>query len=703
MAVRPRSRPRSSRTLREAIERDAITAQPVNSVYPAVCAECTVVTAIQAVRRTRVILAVAGTGQAVAWGSAAGLLVLAVLAFAARLFPSVANASDWHIVAAIMAGLITGGTLLWRSRRLLSTDRVALWLEERIPTLEYTLVTAIDARYQQPPGGIEAAVARAPIGAEASRALWKSLLPALGAALIGAALLYVSPMSASGGRLFGARPGFGTGAAVPAGSRLDDLRVRLIPPAYTGQSATSLDDPSSIAGLSGSRIVVSGDGSAAGVTASVGPSATTVSANGGRWSVSMVMPQKPAALSLSDRSYERIIVLEPRADHPPRIVLTSPARDTTMRAARLVLNLSATATDDIGLRGAWFEYLVTTGSGEIFSARTINTPIVTFGGARTGSINATLDLASLKLSQGDIVSIRAITHDVNTLSGPGIGTSDTRTFRIARDNEYDSVAVDAAAPPPVDSSAISQRMLIQMTEQLVKEERTLTRAELVKRSTEIGDLEDRIRKKVESILYQRVEEESGTEGDTHAEGEGIESEAHSDEVEAVPNANLKEAHNALWQAVRSLQIAEPAPALPPMRIALKALDRARLANRLYLRGVPPPIVVDLARVRMTGKEKGSASTRTPRTAADSLRAGLDRRFNDALEMIQRSPDGAARAFTLLRVDALSDAPAFASALSEAIDAFRKGRDATTPLLRARRALAGDPRAVSGLPSWSGGW
>ncbi|MBA3342795.1 MAG: hypothetical protein H0T48_13290 [Gemmatimonadaceae bacterium] len=661
-------------------------------------------TAIQTVRRTRATLALAGAGQAVAWGSAAGFFLLAALAFAAKLFPSVANASGWPIVAAIVSGLITSGALLWRSRHVVSPDRVALWLEERIPGLEYSLVTAMDPRYRHLSGGIEAAVARAPIGHETSRALWKALLPGLAAVFAAAALLYVSPLSSSGAGLFGARRGFGTAAEVPAGSRLEGLRVRVIPPAYTGQSAVSLDDPSSISGLPASRIVVSGAGPQAGITASVATSTARAAAAGGRWSVSIVMPPKPAALTLRDRVFERIIVLEPRADRPPRIVLTAPARDTTMRVARFVVDLSATATDDIGLRGAWFEYLVTTGAGEIFSARTINTPLVVFGGARTGSMNAILDLASLKLGQGDVVSIRAITHDVNTLSGPGIGTSDTRTFRIARDNEYDSVAVDAAAPPPVDSSAISQRMLIQMTEQLVKDQRNLARAELVRRSTEIGDLEDRIRKKVEAILYQKVEEEGeNTEGEGEPPQPHIEAHAHSDQVEAVANADLKEAHNALWQAVRSLQIAEPAPALPPMRIALKALDRARLANRLYLRGVPPRIVVDLQRVRMTGKEKGSASTRTPRTAADSLRERLDRRFSEALEMIQRSPEGAVRAFTLLRVDALSEAPAFASALSEAIDAFRNGRDATNPLLRARRALAGDPRAVPGLPSWSGDW
>jgi hypothetical protein len=415
------------------------------------------------------------------------------------------------------------------------------------------------------------------------------------------------------------------------------------------------------------------------------------------------MPAKPAALTLRDRSFDRIIVLDPKADNPPRIVLSSPVRDTTLRAPQMVLHLDASANDDIGLSGGYFEYLISTGSGEVFSARTITTPVIRFNGSTRGNLSATLDLASLKLNQGDVVSIRAIAQDVNTLSGPGLATSDTRTFRIARADEYDSVAVDAAAPLPVDTAAMSQRMLIMMTEKLVKEQKKITRAELVKRSGQIGDLEDKIRKRVHEILYEieggGEEAEAGAAPDPTATLEGEE----SDNIRAVQNPDLFEAYQQLWAAVRSLQIAEPEPALPPMRLALKALDRARLANRLYLRGIPPKVIVDLARVRMTGKEKGTANTRTPRTPADSARADLERRFGIAIEMLPRGSTAAIREFTMLQVEGLSTSPAFATALGEAIDAFRKGRDATLPLLRARRALSGDPTGTPGLPSWSGGW
>jgi hypothetical protein len=123
---------------------------------------------------------------------------------------------------------------------------------------------------------------------------------------------------------------------------------------------------------------------------------------------------------------------------------------------------------------------------------------------------------------------------------------------------------------------------------------------------------------------------------------------------------------------------------------------------LYLRGTPPKIIVDLQRVRLSGKEKGSANVRTPRSFADSVRVRLSARFNNAIDLIGKQPARALTELALIRVEALSAAPDFAAALGEATDAIRGRRDATIALLRARRALDGAPQATPGLPLWSGG-
>jgi hypothetical protein len=662
-------------------------------------------TAIERVIRTQRVLGAAALAQALGWGVASALLIMAAISFAALLRPELGRNEGSIAVIAAGIGILIAAGLLWRSRHFASRNRVALWIEERIPSLHYSLVTAMEHSSSPFARGMEAEVERQDVGKVTIRSLRQSTYPALGALVIAGLLLYVSPSAAFGrSGLFSRLRTGGTSTGAPAGSRLERLEVRVIPPAYTGERPTTLDDPASVRALIGSRISVEGRGSPDGITSSVSGSAQDVRDTDNGWSVSLTMPVRPSALTLKDREHERIIVLDPRADSPPKIALTSPLRDTTLRSARLVVQLNANATDDIGLRGAYFEYLITTGSGEIFSARTVNTPVVTFGGARSGSISATIDLGSLKLNEGDVVSIRAIAQDGNTLTGPGLATSDTRTFRIARADEYDSVAVDAAGPLPVDTAAMSQRVLIAMTEKLVREMKRIPRAELVRRSGQIGDLEDKIRKRVEEILYQI---EGGEEGEESAGGAPPDpaeaAEEHSEQVQHVQNPDLFEAFNALWAAVRSLQIAEPDSALPPMRVALKALDRARLANRLYLRGIPPKVIVDIARVRLSGKEKGSRSTRSPAGPADSVRMSLERRFNEAVELIPARPAEAVRALTLMQVEAISVSAQVASALGEAIEAFRRGRDATLPLLRARRALSGDPSGLPGLPAWTGGW
>jgi hypothetical protein len=648
------------------------------------------VTTAERVSRVQRVMATGVIAYALIWGVAASLGVLAITVL---LHPWLGRTGDPRRTPAIIELFVVTSLMLWRARHVVSRQRVTLWLEEKLPDLQYSLVTALDPAAGAARHELDARVARENLQGITLEALRKKLTPAVVALVLMAALLYISPAA------HGGRPGLGAvlgNAAAPssrvAGSRLEMLTAEIAPPAYARQRTQRIDDPESIAALVGSTITIRGPGGPTGVTALLGDQVIRVSDASDKWIARVTMPSTPQALRLSDRGYDRVIVLERRTDQQPKVVLVAPVHDTTLRTPKLVTTLRAELTDDVGLDDAWFEYLISSGSGETFTGRTINTPTERLGASRTGSLTATLDLSSLKLGQGDVLSIRAIARDFNTLSGPGTGTSDTRTIRIARADEYDSLSVEAAAPAPVDSSAMSQRMLIMMTETLVKKEKSLARAEWVKQSSDIGAMEDRIRKRVYDILY----EQDSPEGPSDTE------EAES-EIHAIRNPDLKEAYDALWQAVRSLQIAEPREALPPMRIALKALDRARLAKRLYLRGAQPKIIVDLERVRLTGKEKGSSSTRTPRSFADSARVRLADRFDAALDLIRSSPRRAMSELALMRADALTSSPAFASALGEATAAMRAGRDATTALVRARRALEISPRGESGLPVWSGGW
>jgi hypothetical protein len=180
---------------------------------------------------------------------------------------------------------------------------------------------------------------------------------------------------------------------------------------------------------------------------------------------------------------------------------------------------------------------------------------------------------------------------------------------------------------------------------------------------------------------------------------------HGDETPVVAvNRPLLEAYNAMWDAGRELEVGEPDDALPHMRAALEAIQRARTAERIYLRGRAPAVIVDLARVRLAGKRDGlDPAPLRPRSDPRAPSTRRQARFHAALDRIAEQDPTAADTLALLRLDALADDPALATAIGAAIDALRAGRDATDALVRARRMLAGESAPRRTLPAWSDLW
>ncbi len=167
------------------------------------------------------------------------------------------------------------------------------------------------------------------------------------------------------------------------------------------------------------------------------------------------------------------------------------------------------------------------------------------------------------------------------------------------------------------------------------------------------------------------------------------------------NKPLLEAYNAMWDAAVGLEQGEPDRALPHMRRALAAIQKARQAERLYLRGAPPSVVIDIDKARLKGKDKGSSSARRSLTVSDSAANARADRFARLVELAGRDPRASADSLLLLRIDALTDAPAFAAALGDAVAAIRAGKSdaATSALARARRVLAGPPIVRDTLGRW----
>jgi hypothetical protein len=500
----------------------------------------------------------------------------------------------------------------------------------------------------------------------------------------------------------------------------------VVPPAYTGQRAIDRGDVNAVVAVSGSAIELTGDGAVPEARlATVGATdarPVTATAIGGDWRVRVVASDAPATVQLSRGGRTRLLVIEGHADSVPVVTLEQPTRDSVFREAKGQLPLAASAVDDIGLASARFELLVSSGEGERFTVRSVTLGAATWptpSGQRRATIRGTLDLAALQLLPGDVVHLRAIARDGHPAATREFGTSETRAFRIARATEYDSVAVEPAPPPEVDKSLLSQRMLLLLTEKLDTQQSRLARADMLRESLKLARDQARLRLAVGDVVFQRLSGESSAEhahyaGDGHDHGvdqqggklvinpagtTGMLEEGNDSPVIAI-NQPLLEAYNAMWDAGRALEQGDPHGAIPPMQRALEAIERSRAASRVYLRGRPPQVIVDIAKVRLAGKDTGSTSGRSDRGALPTRVGQRDARLVRAAQLLPTARDAARDSLALLRVEALGDAPAFAAAVARVLEAVDRGGDATDAVVGARRVLGNVVRTPG--PGWSRG-
>lgn len=714
------------------------------------------------VESTRRSLVATLATRAVLWGAASGLATLGLLiAVASRRGAAVSPASG--LAAALVAAAVAA--LLLRPVRRLTVPRVALWIEERVPTLQYALVTAVDPAGDIGPAlpSLERRLEHVSWVGETRRAAARAMQRPLVGVVLGAVLIVLARRipAATAMSVHGTPSGTSSSAPVPATSPFARLAATVRAPAYAGGKTVRIESPASITALVGSVVTLDAPGTGADISIDVGELRGAVQSANGRWTAAFTVGPRPTLVRLRHSAGERIIALEPRLDSVPSVRLLAPLRDTVMRVARGSMPLSADVHDDIGLVSGAFEYIVSSGEGESFKFRSGTLGTKQLSGSATGSLTGSLSLDGLNLKPGDLVHIRAVARDGNNVSGPGVGASETRVLRVARAGEYDSIAVEGAPPPEADKSLISQRMLILLTERLDKRRPRLTRETLLSESRTISRDQTRLRKRVGDIIFQRLgddpsgehghgpdEEEPGVDStqpklDTivvdsagraarragraarevaaadsadsaraallraasAATGTGNEIlDFEGDETPVVAiNRPLLEAYNAMWEASRELDQGETGKALPPMRRALEAIQRARQAERIYLRGKAPAVVVDLARVRLTGKEQGQTSQRAPRAPLDPAAARRAERLSDAIALATTSPAAAIDSLVLLRVESIEAAPELARALADAVEAMRANRDATGLLSRARRVAEGGVRGSNGIGAWSGVW
>ncbi|HET7551339.1 MAG TPA: hypothetical protein VFK04_08610 [Gemmatimonadaceae bacterium] len=643
------------------------------------------------VQRARATLIVTVAVSALVWAAAAagGMLLLASLA---DLWVALSLSARRFILPTVTIGAVgVGALVLWRGRHSYSLSRVALFIEERVPALQYALVTALDAAGQPGAAALERRVAsvnpRGALRPPVARAL---IVPALVLTLVLVALI-ITPAGALE-RVLHPRPG--DSLLHPAvrellASRLSPIAVRVEPPTYTRRAAHDLDDPSSVQALIGSRITVRGRGAAAGAAdslgAQLGDSTWNMAIEGDTWSAGATMPAKPAALRIVDREYDRLLVLEPIIDEPPAVVLKTPARDTTYQEGKGRLVLTAEVKDDIGLSHAHFELLHTSGGGEGFETKRTVTGSRGLGNMTAATIRAVVQLDTMHLGPGDVLNVRAIAWDGNDVTGPGKGESDTRTIRIYDPARKDTVNVNPAVAAALDTSILSQRMLIMRADTLKAHKSTLDAEDFVGKALDLGVRQGDLRNKVLSIVYDLE----------HVQGVGFVGETPSSKL-------LKQAADAMLEASTELRIASLSTALPHMWRALRLLQKARNNKRYWLRGLLLNKPVEVDRVRLTGTDPASVADRHARDHADDPRGSLLTRVDRAMILVDTARAVGTDSLKMILVDALVDAKDVTDPLRAAIDALKVGEDPRAPLLQVRRRLQRATNADSTLSDWTGG-
>lgn len=570
--------------------------------------------------------------------------------------------------------LLGGGFLAFCIHRIVrppAPRRFALLAEERIPALQNRLLTAFDLADGVPEG----VVGRAFL-AEAERTMRdvgvQGVAPAhvripsmiLGGSLAVAATFalafpsaaaeawtrWMDPADAYASRWQEVRAETLPNVEAPPVPLFDELRWTVQPPAYAGLAAQDGrgDDP--ISALPGSRIRIRSrfpdrwDGVRAGA---IGGAALPVRRAGGEWIVEYLMPADARGLSLEAMADggvvdRRIVPLAPLPDQPPDVQLLEPREDMVLASGAGRITLRATAADDYGVGTFDVHWTHSRGSGESYEF--VEGDWAFSRVSRNGKTSAgelVVDLGTLKLQPGDIMHIRAVARDRNNVTGPGESVSRTRIIRVARPEEMDQITTDVGMPPELPKDPVmSQRMIILMTERLIRERPRLSRQELLSRSSDIARHQSRLREVVGEQVYVREADaaiqqgeqdfsylEQGGSAGTHGEEEhGHEDEArtpeevlaeadaatgtgsmeefehrHDESAILDVNRDLMRLHNLMWNSQQELNLAKPDTALPYQYEALKIIQQLNQAERTYPRGDVRVDPIDPGEARGQGK------------------------------------------------------------------------------------------------------
>jgi hypothetical protein len=540
---------------------------------------------LRRVQARRLVLGVAGD-------AAIGIIVLVAVAMIRALATGTLGGSRQDIVLFGVLGVVLFGVVGY-VRHARKRAGIALEVERRVPRSRNLIATSAEL-LEQPtarPDVIELVTTRA---AEVTRTLEPSrLFPARATALkLAAALvLWAATLGlASSGSIF--TPDSHTSAASPR-ALLGKIVLTVTPPAYTRQPARRFaEPPSRVETIAGSRITLSVEGT--GVTVETVEGAIRPAANG---DFGLTAPQD-GFIAISAGTQRRLIGLTVTPDAPPRVRVTAPGRDMFIADAARRIPIMIDARDDIGLTALALRYTKISGSGEHFTFIDGEVPItIERHDDRDWAAKGTLDLAPLKLEQGDMVIYRGVAAD----GRPGAAFAESDAFIVEITSPLSIAAEGFSLDDQQDKYALSQQMVILKTERLLARAASLAPDSLTYYAQNIAAEQRAVRAEFVFMMGGEVEQDvvdAAAELDETREAQG-ESEIAAGRLINRGKVALVDAIRLMSQANTKLNNTDPKAALADEKSALVALEQAFSRTRYLLRALTRRERLDLSR-RLTG-------------------------------------------------------------------------------------------------------
>lgn len=637
--------------------------------------------------------------RGVAGGLFASSIVLVVVV-GARVLEMASGAPARGLVAGavLLTGAFLGGALaaLWSLRR----DRPAVLVEEKVSDSRNVVLTAaelLDGAISADPYVARVVCRRA---AELLEAVdLKRVVPAR-RPLIAVALAGAVSLGALGVALGASPEGPSPVPSLPglfarAGAAAqDDARVEVLvrPPAYTGAEPALLEDPARIEALTGSRLEITVHTRAAGVVVETVEGRSELAAGPSGTFTGTVPVETDGFVSLEGRaagqagegyvSFRRLMGLAVHPDLPPRVRIVEPGRDLILPDGDRNLEVVVEATDEFGLSSLEVVTTRATGFGELFTFAEGDIPFeITRHGPTRWTARAEWSLPELELERGDIVVYRAVARDRR----PGAAPGESETYMVEIGGAEAALVGGFAGEDDMDRYALSQQMIIVLTERLMARRDSLSAEEFAREAQTLAAAQRRIRAEFVFMLGGELEDEHDPEEaadealaqlheEAHARADAAAAEgrlAHEGRIE------LTRAVQAMSHAAALLAAVEMDEALAAEETALIFLQRAFSASRYILRAMSEREQLDFSR-RLTGAldaavrdvrppmdaalDPGVSSIRSALAEVASLAAAADLGASATNRVSELAGD-------VLRVDPASDAlQRVAVRLGEAADA-----------------------------------